>query len=76
MILSNGPPFMINSAVNANNLQYLFNEIISVEDVGIYKPDRKVYNLVEEKLGVIPEKLTFSHQTLGTLQGRVFLDFL
>ena len=76
VILSNGSPFMINSAVNANNLQYLFDEIISVEDVGIYKPDRKVYNLVEEKLGVIPEKLTFSHQTLGTLQRRVFLDFL
>ena len=50
---------MINSAVNANNLQYLFNEIISVEDVGIYKPDRKVYNLVEEKLGVISEKTNF-----------------
>ena len=50
---------MINSAVNANNLQYLFNEIISVEDIGIYKPDRKVYNLVEEKLGVISEKTNF-----------------
>ena len=41
VILSNGSPFMINSAVNANNLQDLFDEILSVEEVGIFKPDRK-----------------------------------
>ena len=75
VILPNGPPFMINSAVNANNLQYLFNEIISVEDVGIYKPDRKVYNLVEEKLGVISEKTNFFSSNAWDVAGASVFGF-
>ena len=75
VILSYGPPFMINSAVNANNLQYLFNEIISVEDVGIYKPDRKVYNLVEEKLGVISEKTNFFSSNAWDVAGASVFGF-
>ena len=75
VILSNGSPFMINSAVNANNLQDLFDEIISVEDVGIYKPDRKVYSLVEEKLGVIPEKTNFFSSNAWDVAGASVFGF-
>ncbi len=75
VILSNGSPFMINSAVNANNLQDLFDEIISVEDVGIYKPDRKVYSLVEEKLGVIPEKTNFFSSNSWDVAGASVFGF-
>lgn len=74
-ILSNGSPFMIQSAVNANNLQDLFDEILSVEDVGIFKPDRKVYGLVEKKLGVIPEKTNFFSSNAWDVAGASVFGF-
>ena len=37
-ILSNGSPSMLDSAVRHAGLDKLFNMVLSVEDVGIYKP--------------------------------------
>ena len=44
-ILSNGTPTLINELVKSNNLENIFDDIFSVEEVGIYKPDSKVYDL-------------------------------
>lgn len=74
-ILSNGSPNMIHSAVNANKLEDLFDAILSVEDVGIFKPTRKVYSLVEEKLGVIPEKTNFFSSNGWDVAGASFFGF-
>ena len=38
-ILSNGTPTLLNQLVKSNNLENIFNDIFSIEEVGIYKPD-------------------------------------
>jgi 2-haloacid dehalogenase len=42
-ILSNGSPSMLDAAVRASGLEKHFDHVISVEEVGIYKPSRRVY---------------------------------
>ncbi len=42
-ILSNGSPSMLDSAVRSAGLDKLLDAVLSVEDVGIYKPSRRVY---------------------------------
>ncbi len=49
-ILSNGSPSMLESAVRSAGLEKLLDIILSVEDVGIYKPSRRVYRLAMQKL--------------------------
>jgi 2-haloacid dehalogenase len=49
-ILSNGSPSMLDSAVRAAGLEKLLDHVISVEDVGIYKPSRRVYRLAMQHL--------------------------
>ena len=44
-ILSNGTPSLLNELVKSNNLNNIFDNIFSIEEVGIYKPDSKVYDL-------------------------------
>jgi 2-haloacid dehalogenase len=50
-ILSNGSPSMLDSAVRAAGLDKLIEMVLSVEDVGIYKPSRRVYRHAQHKLG-------------------------
>jgi 2-haloacid dehalogenase len=51
-ILSNGSPSMLDSAVRHAGLDKLFEHVLSVEDVGIYKPSRRVYRLAMQKLAL------------------------
>jgi 2-haloacid dehalogenase len=51
-ILSNGSPSMLDSAVRAAGLDRLFDMVLSVEDVGIYKPSRRVYRHAMQKLQI------------------------
>ena len=44
-ILSNGTPSLLNELVKSNNLDNLFDDLFSIEQVGIYKPDSKVYDI-------------------------------
>jgi 2-haloacid dehalogenase len=48
-ILSNGSPSMLDSAVRHAGLDKLFDLVLSVEDVGIYKPSRRVYRHAMQK---------------------------
>ena len=49
-ILSNGSPSMLESAVRTAGVEKLFDAVLSVEDVGIYKPSRRVYRHAMQKL--------------------------
>ena len=49
-ILSNGSPAMLEAAVRHAGLEKHFNMVLSVEDVGIYKPSRRVYRHAMQKL--------------------------
>jgi 2-haloacid dehalogenase len=51
-ILSNGSPSMLDAAVRHAGLEKLFEHVLSVEDVGIYKPSRRVYRLAMQKLHI------------------------
>jgi len=51
-ILSNGSPSMLEAAVRHAGLEKHFNFVLSVEDVGIYKPSRRVYRHAMQKLQI------------------------
>ena len=58
-ILSNGTPKLLSELVISNNLENLFDDIFSVEDVGIYKPDSRVYDLPINKYGIEKKEVVF-----------------
>jgi 2-haloacid dehalogenase len=58
-ILSNGAPRMLNAAVDSAGLRDLIDAILSVEEVGVYKPHRKVYQLAVDRLGGGPSGIAF-----------------
>jgi len=58
-ILSNGTPSLLNELVKSNNLDNVFDDIFSIEEVGIYKPDSKVYDLPIKKYQIQIKEVTF-----------------
>jgi 2-haloacid dehalogenase len=58
-ILSNGTPAMLASATASAGITDLFDAILSVEEVGAYKPSASVYALVEARLSVTPREVLF-----------------
>jgi 2-haloacid dehalogenase len=58
-ILSNGTPEMLDAAVSAAGLAPLIDGVLSVESVGVYKPDPRVYQLAVDELGVAADRLVF-----------------
>ena len=58
-ILSNGTPDLLNGLVKSNNLEKMFDDIFSVEEVGIYKPDAKVYDMPIKKYKVAKNEVAF-----------------
>lgn len=59
VILSNGAPPMLGAAVTSSGLEGLIERIFSVEEVGIFKPDPRVYRLAVEGLGLEPREIAF-----------------
>lgn len=51
-ILSNGCPDMLDAVVKNTGLSGVFDRVISVDEIKIYKPDPRVYQMAPEKLGV------------------------
>ena len=58
-ILSNGSPKMLQAAVDSAGLGELLDDALSIEDVGIYKPDSRVYQLAVDRLGVAAGRICF-----------------
>ncbi len=58
-ILSNGSPEMLVGAVTSAGVGGVLDAVISVEDVGVFKPDRRVYDLVGTTLKVEPAEVLF-----------------
>jgi len=58
-ILSNGTPRMLAAATRHAGLDGLLDLTLSVEEVGVYKPDAAVYRLASDRLGVWPGELLF-----------------
>ncbi len=58
-ILSNGNKAMLASAVESARLESLLDAVLSVEEVGIYKPHSSVYRLVNDRLGLATPSICF-----------------
>ena len=58
-ILSNGTPSLLDQLVSNNNLENIFDDIFSVEEVGIFKPDSKVYDIPIKKYKIQKQEIAF-----------------
>jgi len=58
-ILSNGSPHMLQAAVEGARIAHLVDAVLSVEEVGIYKPHPRVYQLAVERLGLEAGAIAF-----------------
>ena len=58
-ILSNGTPDLLDALVKSNDLEKMFDDIFSIEEVGIYKPDAKVYDMPIKKYKVEKNEVAF-----------------
>ena len=58
-ILSNGSPAMLDAAVKAAKLETLLDAVLSVEEVGVYKPHPRVYQLAVDRLGISSSAISF-----------------
>ena len=59
-ILSNGSPAMLSAAVEGSKIAHLIDMVLSVEEVGAYKPHPSVYRLAHERLGIDSDAIAFS----------------
>ena len=58
-ILSNGTPNLLNELVESNKLNNLFDDLFSIEEVKIYKPDPRVYEIPIKKYKIKSDEITF-----------------
>ncbi|MHA6264510.1 haloacid dehalogenase type II [Arenibacterium sp. CAU 1754] len=58
-ILSNGSPAMLDGAVQSAGIGDVLDDVLSVESVGIFKPDRRVYDLVGARFKCAPDEVLF-----------------
>jgi len=68
-ILSNGTPSLLNDLVKINNLDNIFDDIFSIEQVGIYKPDAKVYNIPIQKYKIKNDEIVFLSANTWDISG-------
>jgi 2-haloacid dehalogenase len=59
VILSNGNKKMLTSAILNAGIKNLIDEVLSADDCGVYKPSKRVYDLVENKMGVNKKNILF-----------------
>ena len=58
-ILSNGTPTLLNELIKSNDLENIFDDLFSIEEVGVYKPDSKVYDMPIKKYQIKSEEVAF-----------------
>ena len=68
-ILSNGTPSLLNELVRGNNLDNLFDDLFSIEEVKIYKPDSKVYDLPVKKYKIKKNEVAFLSSNTWDVSG-------
>ena len=68
-ILSNGTPNLLNDLVKANNLENFFDDIFSIEEVGVYKPDTRVYDIPIKKYGIKKNEVIFLSSNTWDVSG-------
>jgi 2-haloacid dehalogenase len=68
-ILSNGEPGMLQAGARSAGIEDLLDAILSVEDVGIFKPHSKVYQLAVDRLALPPDQIAFQSSNAWDVNG-------
>ncbi len=68
-ILSNGTPELLSELVNSNNLKNIFNDVFSIEEVRIYKPSSKVYEIPINKYLIKKNEILFLSSNTWDVSG-------
>lgn len=68
-VLSNGEPGMLADAVGAARLAPLLDAVLSVEDVGVFKPDIAVYEMMVGRFGLPAAEIGFVSSNAWDAQG-------
>ena len=58
-LITNGFPYLQYAKVDLLGLRPYFDEIIVTGDYGVHKPDRKIFDIMREKLGFSPEEMVY-----------------
>ena len=74
-ILSNGNPEMLDPMVTASGLAHHFEAVLSVDAAGVFKPDPRIYRLVEARCGVTPDKVCFLSSNCWDAHGAAHFGF-
>jgi len=74
-ILSNGTPAMLNTAVENSGLASLVDVVFSAEEVGVFKPDPRIYQLAVERLGVLAHEISFQSSNAWDAAGAASFGF-
>lgn len=74
-ILSNGAKSMLVSSVKHAGIHDLVDHLFSVDDVEIYKPHPKVYQMAVDGLGVEPHKICFVSANAWDVSGAAHFGF-
>lgn len=74
-ILSNGTPTMLEAAVKNSGIENLIDENLSVEEVGIFKPDFRVYQLAVDQLNVEAHEIIFQSSNAWDASGASAFGF-
>ena len=68
-ILSNGTPSLLNQLISNNNLENIFDDIFSIEQVGVFKPDSKVYDIPVKKYKIQKNEIIFLSSNTWDVSG-------
>ena len=68
-ILSNGTPALLNELLKINNLNDFFDNVFSVEQVGVYKPDSRVYDIPLKKYKIKKKEVVFLSANTWDISG-------
>lgn len=74
-ILSNGTPRMLASIVDGAKLGEFLDSVLSVEEVGVFKPHPKVYQLAVDRLGLKPSEIVFQSSNAWDAHGAAAVGF-
>ena len=74
-ILSNGEPAMLAAAVRNAGIESLLDAVLSVDSVGVYKPDKAVYRLAVDRLGVPARRISFQSSNAWDAAGAAHFGF-
>jgi 2-haloacid dehalogenase len=68
-ILSNGTPAMLAAAIDHAGIAALLDAVLSIEAVGVYKPDPRVYRLAVDRLAVRADQIAFQSSNAWDVHG-------